>query len=622
MNSIDNEDNTVRIVGPAPQSAEDDEFSEIDIKPEDPEELFEELEMAGAGNYGVVIKARNRVTGDIVAIKQILLTDKAEIMAVQKEIVILQSCDHPNIVRYYGTYKSLGRLWLVMEYCEGSSVDLVYKMLHKPLPERLIAYVCRQVLQGLAYLHEHHRIHRDIKGGNVLLTRDGQVKLADFGVSTELMHSMSRRNTFVGTVLWMAPEAILEVDYDDKADIWSLGITVIEMAENGPPRLGLHVARAVFMIPREEPPTLQHKDQWSPQMSFFIKRLLTKNKDGRPSAATMLNDPFVQPENIGTADEMKVVVEELLQRREALGPDRIRRGEFSSDTSTATFVERSSSDGSRNGRGEDEADRSGVSLGADGRGGDGVLAGKGGGRVRGDNRAASPDATKKGGGGGGGGGGGVCAAKAANKAASRARDRFRDGTLLPLRLISTEDRSFDELCYVEQRMAQSALSSTRLTGTSAGVNGTGGVKDSAETASSPLQQQSTAGASPVAQLGVGGMTLEEVIEMLLPPKKGKEAAKNGATVPAASASSPSSPMTVAGAGGGGGGKGQAASAVPTAASTARAPAFVMHSTQSLQYGLAYYRALPSTRVLTSEEADQASHTQVKYATALKSIYKV
>ncbi|EPY19606.1 protein kinase [Strigomonas culicis] len=383
-----------------------DEELNIHIKPEDPQEVFEELESAGTGNFGVVIKARVRHTGDIVAIKQILLADKEELVTIVKEVIILEKCDHPNIVRYYGTYKSFGKLWLVMEYCEGGSVDVLYKILHRPLPEQVIAYICREVLLGLQYMHREHRLHRDIKGSNILLTRDGQVKLADFGVSTELGHSWSRRNTFIGTLLWMAPETILESDYDSRADIWSLGITVIEIAENGPPNLGVSIARLVFLIPKSDPPTLQHKERWSPQMSNFIKRLLTKDKKIRPTATQMLEDPFVAPENIAPREEMKLLIDEALERKENMSSSRVRRGEFS-DASTATFVEKSStsSRGSFEGRGEGQAKE--------------VLAG-----VDGDAVSAAPDTEPS---------------------------FFTDGTIPLLPLLSAVDIKFDELSMSEAR---------------------------------------------------------------------------------------------------------------------------------------------------------------------------
>ncbi|CBZ25206.1 putative protein kinase [Leishmania mexicana MHOM/GT/2001/U1103] len=330
----------------------------IHVREDDPKELFDIMESVGIGNFGVVLKARNRATDDIVAIKQVPLsdTDKEDLDTIVKEVEILQVCDHPNIVRFYGTYYSMGVLWIVMEYCEGGSVDTAYDLLRRPLSEPLIAYVCRQTLLGLRYLHERHVIHRDIKGSNLLLTKNGQVKLADFGVSTELKHTLSRRNSFIGTALWMAPEALMEKDYDSRADMWSLGITTIELAEGQPPYLGMHIARAVFFIPLNDPPTLQAKERWSPQMNMFIRRLLTKDKELRPSAATMLMDPFVDPSAVASQEEMAAVVEQLLTRRRSM--DEKRDGnDKGSNASAMTIVTRTSSVvGAIEGAGEEEGE--------------------------------------------------------------------------------------------------------------------------------------------------------------------------------------------------------------------------------------------------------------------------
>ncbi|KEG06616.1 protein kinase [Trypanosoma grayi] len=389
----------------------DDEFEDLFISDTEPEELYEELGPIGVGNYGSVVKARNRQTQAIVAIKLVLLVDKDERDFVQKEISILKKCLHPNIVRYHGAHKSLSKLWIVMEYCEGGSVDMVYKVLRHPLPEHLIAYVCRQVLLGLQYLHANRKIHRDIKGGNILLTREGDVKLADFGVSTELSHSLSRRNTFVGTLLWMSPEAILELDYDEKADLWSLGITLIEMAEGAPPYLDTHPARALFMIPKLDPPTLHDKERWSPQMTLFLKRLLTKDHNLRPTASTMLNDPFVLPENMGSKEQMKAIIEEVLAKKETMGPQRLH-----GDTnSSATFVERTSTESDDDGAGSNDSGMSGKPSAAP--------------KVPASNSPTSMEALDM----------------------SGTQLFFHDGTLLPLPLLSTHDISFDELSFDGER---------------------------------------------------------------------------------------------------------------------------------------------------------------------------
>lgn len=254
------------------QSSDDLEFHGIKVHKDNPEELFEVLSVLGKGTFGTVYKARNTQTDEIVAIKEILLAgNDDEVENFLREVKILHDCDHENIVKYKGAYRSLNALWIAMEYCAGGSVDQVFKVLKKPLCESLIAFVMREVIKGLTYFHSLHKIHRDIKGGNILLTAEGKVKLADFGVSTELMHTLSRRNSFIGTLYWMAPEAILEKEYDERADIWSLGITMIEMAESAPPHMGA-IGPVLFKIPKDPPPTLRQKDMWSPLMHKFLAR--------------------------------------------------------------------------------------------------------------------------------------------------------------------------------------------------------------------------------------------------------------------------------------------------------------------------------------------------------------
>jgi serine/threonine protein kinase len=180
-----------------------------------------------------------------------------------------------------------------MEYCGGGSVSDICNILESGLREDQIALVCREALKGLHYLHSVHKIHRDIKGGNILLTDAGDVKLADFGVSAQLFSTFSKRNTFVGTPYWMAPEVIQENTYDGKADIWSLGITAIEMAEIVPPNSDVHPMRVLFMIPRDPPPRLQDKKAWSLLFHQFLKDCLVKDPNKRPTAEKLLQHKFV-----------------------------------------------------------------------------------------------------------------------------------------------------------------------------------------------------------------------------------------------------------------------------------------------------------------------------------------
>ncbi|KAL8180863.1 UNVERIFIED_CONTAM: Mitogen-activated protein kinase kinase kinase kinase 4 [Gekko kuhli] len=212
---------------------------------------------------------------------------------------------HRNIATYYGAFVKKSpagqddQLWLVMEYCgAGSVTDLVKKTKGNCLKEDWIAYICREVLRGLAHLHIHHVIHRDIKGQNVLLTENAEVKLVDFGVSAQLDRTIGRRNTFIGTPYWMAPEVIAcdenpESTYDYRSDLWSLGITAIEMAEGAPPLCDMHPMRALFLIPRNPPPKLKSR-KWSKKFLNFVDSCLVKNYMHRPATETLLKHSFIR----------------------------------------------------------------------------------------------------------------------------------------------------------------------------------------------------------------------------------------------------------------------------------------------------------------------------------------
>jgi len=260
---------------------------------EDPNKIFELMHKIGKGSYGVVYKARNKQTGQIVAIKIIQL-EKGELEEVKNEINIMNDMDHPNIIKYYGSYLYREDLWIVMEYCGGGSAMDLYALVEEPLNEDQIAFICKETLKGLYNLHTTRKIHRDIKGANILFTTEGDLKLVDFGVSASLYSTMSRRNTFVGTPYWMAPELIQEYSYDGKVDVWSLGITAIELAEMDPPYAEIRPMRVLFKIPTAPPPTLKEKDKWSSNFHDFIKQCLTKDPQLRPNSSALLEHPFVK----------------------------------------------------------------------------------------------------------------------------------------------------------------------------------------------------------------------------------------------------------------------------------------------------------------------------------------
>lgn len=262
---------------------------------EDPSTKYELLDELGKGSYGAVYKARDLKTSELVAIKVISLCEGEEgYEEIRGEIEMLQQCNHPNVVRYFGSYQSEEYLWIVMEYCGGGSVSDLMNITYEPLEEHQIAYICREALKGLSYLHSIFKVHRDIKGGNILLTEQGEVKLGDFGVAAQLTRTMSKRNTFIGTPHWMAPEVIQESRYDGKVDVWALGVSAIEMAEGAPPRANVHPMRVLFMISGEPAPMLEDKEKWSLVFHDFIAKCLTKEPRLRPTATEMLKHKFIE----------------------------------------------------------------------------------------------------------------------------------------------------------------------------------------------------------------------------------------------------------------------------------------------------------------------------------------
>ncbi|XP_054894880.1 TRAF2 and NCK interacting kinase a isoform X6 [Poeciliopsis prolifica] len=278
---------------------------EIDLSAlKDPSGIFDLVELVGNGTYGQVYKGRHIRTGQLAAIKVMdVATDEEE--EIKSEINMLKKySNHRNIATYFGVFIKKqppgidDQLWLVMEFCgAGSVTDLIKNTKGNSLKEDWNAYICREILRGLAHLHQHKVIHRDIKGQNVLLTENAEVKLVDFGVSAQMDRTVGKRNTFIGTPYWMAPEVIAcdenpEATYDCKSDLWSLGITAIEMAEGAPPLCDMHPMRALFLIPRNPAPRLKSK-KWSRKFQSFIENTLVKSHTHRPSTEQLLLHPFV-----------------------------------------------------------------------------------------------------------------------------------------------------------------------------------------------------------------------------------------------------------------------------------------------------------------------------------------
>lgn len=285
-----------------------------EILSDDPEETFEMLDIVGEGSYGLICTCRNIKQDQVFAIKFLEIAEEDE-ENLQKEIDILkESINCESIVKYYGSYLKDNTLMIVMEFCDGGSALDIMNSLKKPFSEAQVAAMVSNMVQGLVYLHHHKILHRDIKAGNVLLTSEGKAKLADFGVSAKLTHTLQKKNTMVGSPYWMAPEVISQKKkegYDMKTDIWSLGITAIELAEGKPPLFDIASLRVIFLIPARDPPTLQDAKKWSPEFNDFIHVCLQKNPENRPSAQELLDHPFVQ---MGMQRDKEGILKTLVQQ--------------------------------------------------------------------------------------------------------------------------------------------------------------------------------------------------------------------------------------------------------------------------------------------------------------------
>jgi len=273
--------------------------------------IFEKQERIGKGSFGEVYKGINKITKELVAIKIFDLdtSDEDTITDVQKEISILSKFDSEYVTKYQGSFLFDTKLWIVMDYAALGSMRNILKS--GVIQEKFISVIIREVLHGLNYLHKSCGIiHRDIKAANILLTSDAKVKLCDFGVSGQLTMTHLRRNSFVGTPYWMAPEVIKRSNYDSKADIWSLGITIIELACGNPPNSDLNPNVVIQVIIKSKPPSLLSKN-FSPAIKEFIDFCLKEEPEDRLTAESLLRTKFIKTASKGTH-----ILHELINRHE------------------------------------------------------------------------------------------------------------------------------------------------------------------------------------------------------------------------------------------------------------------------------------------------------------------
>eukprot|EP01091_Cochliopodium_minus_P006685 TRINITY_DN16693_c0_g1_i1.p1 TRINITY_DN16693_c0_g1~~TRINITY_DN16693_c0_g1_i1.p1 ORF type:complete len:469 (-),score=131.04 TRINITY_DN16693_c0_g1_i1:99-1409(-) len=276
----------------ASQNKTKKDYSNVLFLPVDPKQLYSDWVKIGEGSTGSVFKCKHNKTNQMAALKVLEITEENERFSVENEIKVMKTSNHPNIVHYFASYVHDDKLWVAMEYMSGGSLTQIISICKMTEPQ--IASVCRDVLRGLEYLHNQKRIHRDIKSDNILLSYFGDIKLADFGYCAQLTSSLEKRNSVVGTPYWMAPELVRGLDYDQRVDIWSLGVMAVEMAEGEPPYLDYPPVKALFLIATHCCPELRKLEYWSDLFKDFKNRCVEMDFNQRPSASTLLKHPFLK----------------------------------------------------------------------------------------------------------------------------------------------------------------------------------------------------------------------------------------------------------------------------------------------------------------------------------------
>ncbi|KAA6402401.1 MAG: putative Serine/threonine-protein kinase 3 [Streblomastix strix] len=285
--------------------------------PGNPEDLFEMQDKLGAGAYGEVFKAIHKESGMPCAVKRMTFQDKEEIADVVSEIIVLKTCTHQRCVKLIGAWQQTPTcIWIAMELCEFGSVLSTYEVTKHGVNEAQLSYILRCTLEGLIYLHSTKKIHRDIKSGNILVCGDGDIRIGDFGVSAQLQRTIDKRQTFIGSPYWMAPEILKGDPYNTKADIWSLGITAIEMLDGKPPYFNVTPFRVIFLIPNNPSPQPAKPEDWGPELLDFIQKCLVKEPDERQAAKDLIEHPFIKKYETIQQDIMTPLLTEVRETKQ------------------------------------------------------------------------------------------------------------------------------------------------------------------------------------------------------------------------------------------------------------------------------------------------------------------
>lgn len=272
-----------------------------------PKEHFEVLERLGEGAYGVVEKVRSKETGEVLAAK---ITPKGKHTAsTVNEIMILEQLKDKNILKMQAKYETEKEFWIILEFCTYGSLYDFLKKIKFSLDDALISVISFDMLNALNYLHKKGIIHRDIKARNILLDFEGVCKISDFGISK----ANSKGKTFIGSPLWMAPEQVSTENYTSKIDVWSLGITLLEVAEGKVPHKEKNPYAAMVAITQSSPPTLSKPERFSGEFQHFISRCLVKDPAKRASVEELLDHYFIKM-YLKTHDVLRMRLTSSVQR--------------------------------------------------------------------------------------------------------------------------------------------------------------------------------------------------------------------------------------------------------------------------------------------------------------------